>query len=238
MRGFILALCLLWATTAVAQGEFWCWDADEILAHVEGDTVRIQHLAALYNCCPEPITYDVQVGDATIFIQEFTQSPCDCDCCTKTELILAEVPAGPWNILFRWFDLEIYDWTEEVIQIEVPDVGQGYEPVIAAHTWGGCIETSHVPDLDDVGFGAIRVLTNPARDGVAFSVSMPEAGDVTVCVFDVRGRLVGTVYEGFLPAGVHARSWSPRGVGAPSGIYYMRLMAFGREKTHRFVLLR
>ena len=64
-RWLRLLLCLALPLSAAAQDEFWCWDADvvEVVAH--GDMVRIYHLAALLNCCPEPITFDVHIGDAT-----------------------------------------------------------------------------------------------------------------------------------------------------------------------------
>lgn len=146
MRTFSLLVCFLTSLTVAAQGQpFWCWDADEVTAEVEGSTVYLQHLAALLNCCPEPITYEIDVGDATIMVVERSESPCDCECCFNLGVTLEGVPAGAWNILYRWFDWEIFDWAERVLQIEVPDLGQGYVPVLADQQSFGCLETASAP---------------------------------------------------------------------------------------------
>ena len=115
----------------------------------DGHTVRIQHLAALYNCCPEPITYDIEIGDATVLIEEQTQSPCDCDCCMDTELVLTDFPPGHWILTFRWFDIEIWDWVTDSQQIYVPDVGQQHDPVIAAQTVTDCLTAVGAPESLD-----------------------------------------------------------------------------------------
>jgi hypothetical protein len=239
MRGLVLFLIVLSATTAVAQAEFWCWDADQILAEVEADTVRIRHLAALYNCCPDPVTYDVAVGDATIFVEEHTQSPCDCDCCMDLEVLLVDVPPGPWNILFRWFDLEIWEWTDEVLQIVVPDVGQALGPIVAELSRSDCLESVGAPLA---GGGptrprGVKVLRNPARGSAAFSVTMPAAGRGSLRVFDPEGRLVSTVFDGVLPSGVRTLTWHPGESAVAHGVYFVRLSAVDFAETRRFVML-
>jgi hypothetical protein len=160
MRALALIVCLALPLTAVAQDEFWCWDADEIVAEVCGDTVHLFHHAALLNCCPDPITHEGVVGDATIFVVEHSQSPCDCDCCYNVHVTLDDVPAGPWNVLYRWFDIEIWDWTERVLQIVVPDLGQGYEPYVAREASSGCLDSSDVPESSEaaVSWGVIKTL--------------------------------------------------------------------------------
>jgi hypothetical protein len=157
MRVLALIVCLALPLTAAAQDPFWCWDADEILAEVCGDTVLLFHEGALLNCCPDPITHVIEVGDATILVEEHSLDPCDCECCYEVHTAIADVPPGPWNILYRWFDIEIWDWTERVIQIVVPDVGQGYEPYVARETNSGCLESSEAPP-DVASWGVIKVL--------------------------------------------------------------------------------
>lgn len=145
MRALALIVCLVVPVVAAAQEEFWCWDADEITADVCGDTLHLSHYAALLNCCPDPITYIIEAGDATILVEEHSLSVCDCDCCYDVKVVVADVPPGPWQVLYRWFDIEIWDWTERVLEIEVPDVGQGLEPYAARVTDSDCLETSYAP---------------------------------------------------------------------------------------------
>jgi len=147
MRTLLLIVFLLLSSAATAQ-DFWCWDADEVRATVRDDQVRFEHLAALLNCCPDPITYDVYVGDVTIFIEEHSQSPCDCDCCYNLDMTLDDVPPGFWIVRYRWFDIEIQDWAEQEFQIEVPDVGQPYIPFVAEQAIYGCLESTSVPPVE------------------------------------------------------------------------------------------
>lgn len=146
MRALVLLfVCVLLPVSGAAQ-EHWCWDADEIVADVQGSTVHLHHLAALLNCCPEPITFDIEVGDATIMVVESSEDPCDCQCCYNLKVSIEDVPPGPWNILFRWFDFEIWEWTERVLQIEVPDLGQPMEPYVAERWHSGCMEAAALPE--------------------------------------------------------------------------------------------
>jgi len=160
MRALALIVCLALPLSAAAQGGFWCWDADQVLAEVCGDTVHVFHEAALLNCCPDPITHEVVVGDATILVVEHSLSPCDCDCCYEVHVTIADVPAGHWNVLYRWFDIEIWDWAERVLDIEVPDVGQVGKPYVARERSSGCLESTDVPDLpvEPASWGVIKAL--------------------------------------------------------------------------------
>ena len=146
MRTLILLVSLCVLISFAAEAQYWCWDADEIIADVEGDQVTIHHLADFINCCPDPITYDIAVGDATIMVEEQSTAGCYCLCCFNLSVTLEDVPAGPWNILYRWFDIETDDWVERVLQIEVPDVGQGYQPAVALQEADGCLESAAAPE--------------------------------------------------------------------------------------------
>jgi hypothetical protein len=160
MRALVLFICVFLPVSASAQDEFWCWDADEIVADVVGSTVHLHHLAALLNCCPDPITFDIEVGDATIMVVERSEDPCDCQCCYNLKVTIEDVPPGPWNVLYRWWDFEIWDWTERVIQIEVPDLGQSLEPYVADRWASGCMETAGLkePLVAPMTWGEIRVI--------------------------------------------------------------------------------
>ena len=75
MRLTALLAGLILPGAASAQGGLSCWNDDAVHATVEGDTLHIEHLAALLNCCPDPITWIINVGDASLFVEEHSQSP-------------------------------------------------------------------------------------------------------------------------------------------------------------------
>jgi hypothetical protein len=76
---------------------------------------------------------------------------------------------------------------------------------------------------------------NPARGAVRLELALPVKGDVSVRVFDVRGRLVSALADGEMPAGRHAMSWS--GEGRP-GVYFVQARAGAFSRNMRFVVIR
>ncbi len=82
---------------------------------------------------------------------------------------------------------------------------------------------------------------NPFNPSTAIGFSLPAAGDVSLLVFDVSGRLLRTLAHGRHAAGTHAVSWDgrdDRGQAVPSGLYLYRLSANGTTTTRRMTLLK
>ncbi len=164
MRSLLLSLFVLACivSPAAAWEYLWCFEADEVRVEVDPATsvVTILHEAALYNCCPEPIYYDVEFGDATLLVVEHAliEAPCDCDCCFELGVEITDAPPGPWQVLFRWFDLETGGWVDWHGEIVVPDVGQGSDPGEVALLNSGCLDTSGVPahSTDSLTWSAVK----------------------------------------------------------------------------------
>jgi flagellar hook assembly protein FlgD len=104
-----------------------------------------------------------------------------------------------------------------------------------------------VPGEAIVGVGeAPRVLAlapaqpNPFRGGVAFRFSLPQAGPVSVSVYDLMGRRLRSWSWDDLPAGEHSIRWDGRtstGAALPAGTVLYRLDAMGKTLTRKAVSL-
>jgi flagellar hook assembly protein FlgD len=60
-------------------------------------------------------------------------------------------------------------------------------------------------------------------------------------IFDVAGRSVSVLEDGYREAGTHSVSWNGTGTGggtAASGIYFMRLTVGSRSFSRKIVLLK
>jgi len=78
---------------------------------------------------------------------------------------------------------------------------------------------------------------NPFNPRTKIEFGLPKAGNVTLRIFDVRGRLVATLVNGHLSAGSHSVDFD--GGRLASGVYMMRLqMPGGTEVTKRMTLLK
>jgi len=76
----------------------------------------------------------------------------------------------------------------------------------------------------------------PVGDQVRFRIELPEAGAVSIDVFDVAGRRAARPVQAFQPAGSQELSWDARAL--PPGVYLARLTAGSRGQTLRLVHVR
>jgi len=76
-----------------------------------------------------------------------------------------------------------------------------------------------------------RVYPNPIRERATIAFTLPNAGPARLAIYDLLGRRVASLVDGFQPAGRHEVSWNGRGDGGARiwpGIYFVRLEAAGR----------
>lgn len=81
---------------------------------------------------------------------------------------------------------------------------------------------------------------NPAAGLVSFSLDVPSRADITLAIFDARGRWVRSILSGDTEVGQRAVNWDGFDAqGRPSGpgTYFARLMVAGRTVAMRTVTL-
>ncbi|UCE01508.1 MAG: cellulase family glycosylhydrolase [Candidatus Latescibacterota bacterium] len=108
------------------------------------------------------------------------------------------------------------------------------------------VPTDVSPEIATAAFtegGSLGVpYPNPFNPRVTLRVDgVHEPAFTSVRVYDLRGRLVQTLFSGMLGAGGLSVSWdgtSRGGAAAPSGAFLVRLDRAGRSATRRVVLLR
>lgn len=82
---------------------------------------------------------------------------------------------------------------------------------------------------------------NPARGDVAFDLVMPQAGSVSLDVFDTAGRRIRRLVAERWSAGSHSASWDLRdeaGAVVRPGAYLARFKVDGNVRVRRFVVMR
>jgi photosystem II stability/assembly factor-like uncharacterized protein len=75
---------------------------------------------------------------------------------------------------------------------------------------------------------------NPFASSTSIRFSVPESGPVSLRVFDLTGREVGTVVSGSYSPGTYATSFSAESL--PDGAYYYRLESDGQTAARMFVV--
>jgi hypothetical protein len=77
---------------------------------------------------------------------------------------------------------------------------------------------------------------NPFNPETNLTFSLPEDGHVSLVVYDIRGRAVATLYDGFYNAGLHHATFG--GSHLPSGVYIAHLTSGSVEATQKLMLLK
>ncbi|MCD4828427.1 MAG: PKD domain-containing protein [Candidatus Cloacimonetes bacterium] len=81
---------------------------------------------------------------------------------------------------------------------------------------------------------------NPFHRQAVIEYSIPRGGHVRLRVYDVRGRRVDTLVNGWQDAGAHVAAWNPElslGRRLPAGVYIYRLEGPGQDIARRLVLM-
>lgn len=86
--------------------------------------------------------------------------------------------------------------------------------IISAHL--NSITPSAIPS----GFRIDRIYPNPFNNETSIEYNLAQPSAVTMDIYDARGRLVDTLYQGKMNSGSHSVQWSAK---FPSGIYFLRL---------------
>ncbi len=82
---------------------------------------------------------------------------------------------------------------------------------------------------------------NPFNPNTTIRFALPEAAEVYLVVYDLLGREVARLVDGYMEPGYHQTQWDGRtaaGTEIPSGIYIARLVTPEYTKTIKMVLLK
>jgi len=82
---------------------------------------------------------------------------------------------------------------------------------------------------------------NPFAERSTIRYSLPESGNIRLSVYNLAGRLVDTLVDGYIEAGEHEVVWTGRDAGGtplPSGVYFYRFQAGDFTTVKRLVIAR
>jgi len=140
---------------------------------------------------------------------------------------------------FNWF-VENSGTTNHLQAVIMVDSLNGW----AVGTYGTILHTTNGGITSAVGqennipenFHLEQNYPNPFNTSSKFKVQSSKSGKVRIEVFDAAGKLVTTLFNGELAAGLHEFEFD--GTNLPSGVYFYRLTTRDIIQTRRLVLLK
>jgi len=166
-----------------------------------------------------------------------------------TFVFWTETWAVTWdNRLLLWINGDSDEW------IDGTDMLNGAEPLdVTASHWGVNVLTREHGVMRSGGWDGLTdgplppsslglvAAPNPFNPRTTLSFDLPQAADISLEAFDLRGRRVSRLATGFHAAGTHEVTWTGTGLSGhalPSGVYLVRLVTPHGVKTLRTALVR
>jgi hypothetical protein len=141
------------------------------------------------------------------------------------------------NIITFHFGIAPNTPPETVTVDLIGSIDFGFNPVIVGcnlviRPLTGISEGDHFPRQFDVS----QNYPNPFNAQTTIQYNLQGESDVNLTVYDLLGRHVETLIDGYQNAGPHQVVWNAE--NSPSGIYFYRLKADDVVETRRMLLLR
>ena len=67
-------------------------------------------------------------------------------------------------------------------------------------------------------------------------IGIPEDGHLNIQVLDLNGRIIDTIYDGFIGSGYYIKNWDA--VDFPSGIYIVQMNINGFHDSQKVILIK
>ena len=77
---------------------------------------------------------------------------------------------------------------------------------------------------------------NPFNPSTTVELTVPEAGHVSVMVYNITGQLVAELADSYMDANQYQFTW--QGENVPSGMYLLRAEYAGQVSTQKLMLLK
>jgi hypothetical protein len=148
-----------------------------------------------------------------------------------TDTILFSGPTATWQWLERDVDLVAGTNTIEILHY------WGYMWFDYIEIRGNGQTTDIERDVETASeFKLEQNYPNPFNPSTVVGFRLSVVGDTRLTVYDILGREVAVLVDGFLPAGAHQVSFDASGLA--SGIYMYRLESAGQSLTRRMILIK
>lgn len=167
----------------------------------------------------DPIT-DVHVQAIGTNIDDYTDS--------GGMYALAGLGAGMYDISFT------HPLYQDTVVSSVPatlDFSTALDVVMDPHT-----ETDDNDASAPTRFALLQNYPNPFNAETVIKFSLPQSRNISLTIYDLLGKKILTLTDGYLQAGVHSVNFDASDL--PSGVYFYRLQSEDRVETKRMILLK
>jgi len=121
-------------------------------------------------------------------------------------------------------DDDIVDYVESVEYVANMNIGNGFD------TFG----LSHIVSPEE--FNLTGAYPNPFNPTTRLTLDIPEAGQVSVQIYNLMGQVVATLASGYMDADTYTLIWDASNMS--SGVYFVKAESAGMETTQKLMLMK
>ena len=155
---------------------------------------------------------------------------------TRTQSVPASAPAGSYTYEGRVGDYPGTIWDSDSFPFTKLASGDASAPVFEWTNSGQSFEVAPISVTPSAQVALRGAIPNPFNPTTAISYALPQAGHVTLMVYDLSGCEVATVVNGWRDAGSHQVTFD--GSALASGVYVYRLTANGQTASAKMILMK
>jgi hypothetical protein len=85
-------------------------------------------------------------------------------------------------------------------------------------------------------FSISSAYPNPFNPSTQFDLQLEYPSEAQVTVYDINGKVVDSIFNGYLEKGYHKIKWQPKSISG--GIYLIKFIIGVQEKTHKIIYLK
>ena len=148
----------------------------------------------------------------------------------RTQVVPASAPAGEYAYIAYAGAYPRAQWDTDTIYFE--KLGEGGIGILGGwDIWGeGFTEEGMAED-----YTLLKAYPNPFNARMVISYKLKAASCLKLVVYDITGREVANLYDGYLGAGEHEVVWDAS--DQSSGVYFVRLSVVGGQSSVRKIML-
>ena len=156
----------------------------------------------------------------------------------RNQAIPESAPAGSYT-----YDAYVGDYLHNIVfedhfEFEKSAQSDGGPIIFGWYDWGESFNdiANIIPGELPATFALHNPYPNPFNPETNLTFDLPIPGYVSLIIYDIRGREVARLADGFYPAGYHHEKFSP--VELSTGVYFARLVAGDCSKTQKLLLIK
>lgn len=238
-----LTLLTLLAAPVVAQ-ETFTWEPLDLLVVAENEDEEAAFEILITNTSEQDRAYDLEFLDLpqpTIGLDHYTRGWCTHHGCAPPfmEIVTDYLDAGETDsdchIQMQW-DSEIAD---TVIVVRTRAYDQEFPDDFYETTFTLVIGTTDVDEGQNgqpLTYSLAPVYPNPFNAQTTVNFTLPSPGNTVVALFDINGRQVATLADGYFHSGRHQVTLSANDFA--SGTYFLRMLAGEQQFSQRVTLVK